>query len=721
VIAVDIDQSLESAAEFLEAGRLDEAEATCRQIIAIEPDAYALYFLGLIEQRRGRHERAVVWLSRAAGGEDTDAEFLHALGVSLFALGRCDEAAGALKRAAALQPDSAAIQFALGAALARAGRQDDATDAFSTVVRLRPELAEAHYNLGTVLAARERLPEAVAALTRAIDLKPDFADAHCALGAALKRQGTLDEAAAALQRALEIKPDHLDALCNLGLTRQDQKRLVEAAETFARAIELKPDLADAWCSLGMVLQDQRKLDEAIAAFERAIRIDPRCGGAHNNLGVSLKDQGRLDEALASFEREVALHPDDAAMHSNVAYSVHYHPGYDAAALLREQCRWAALHAEPLKRQIRPHADDRSPDRRLRIGYVSPDFSLAPVGRFLLPLLEQHDHGQFEIFAYSDVRAPDAMTRAIRPQVDTWRDLVGVPDEPVAELIRSDGIDILVDLCMHMARNRMLVFARKPAPVQVTYLAYVSTTGVDAIDYRLTDPYLDPPGSDDARYTERSVRLPETYWCYRPGIQTPEVNPLPAPAAGHVTFGCLNNFCKVTEPTLEAWGRLLGAVPRSRLILFTYEGSHRARLLEMLARQGVEPERVTLVGFQPGHEYFQTYQRIDIALDPFPYGGGTTSCDALWMGVPVVSLAGETGVSRGGLSLLSNVGSAELVAQSTEQYVRIAADLAGDVKRLSELRSGLRERMRRSPLMDAPRFARNVEAAYRKMWTERCSK
>ena len=375
---------------------------------------------------------------------------------------------------------------------------------------------------------------------------------------------------------------------------------------------------------------------------------------------------------------------------------------------------------PLAEFIQPHLNNRSPDRRLRVGYVSPNFGSHPVGRFLLPLLESHDKESFETFCYASVEIADAMTDRCRAHADVWRDMLGLSDEQVAHAIRQDRIDILVDLTMHMRRNRLLVFARKPAPVQVTYLAYCGTTGLSTMDYRLTDPYLDPPGQDERFYSELSVRLPETYWCYRPAIETPPVNAQPALEAGHVTFGSLNNFCKVTPPALAAWSRLLQAVPKSWLLLHAHPGSHRDRVCEFLNEQGISPERVVFVDFQPMAEYFGVYQRIDVALDPFPYGGGTTTCDALWMGVPVVSLAGQTAVGRGGLSILSNIGLPELVACDTEQYVRIAAELAQDLPRLRDLRATLRQRMQSSPLMDVPRFARNIEAAYREMWRRWCA-
>jgi predicted O-linked N-acetylglucosamine transferase (SPINDLY family) len=435
----------------------------------------------------------------------------------------------------------------------------------------------------------------------------------------------------------------------------------------------------------------------------------------------MQEQGNADEAFACYRRALELNPYDAGTHSNLVYLLNFRPGCDAQAIYEEHRLWNQRHAGPFAKSIQSHSNDRSPDRRLRVGYVSADFRSHPVGRFLLPLLETHDHSDFEIFCYASQYVSDRITQRCRASADVWRNVFGLSDEQLTNVIRQDRIDILVDLTMHMANNRLLVFARKPAPVQVTYLAYCGTTGLRTMDYRLTDPYLDAQGQTQGFYSEQSVWLPETYWCYLPVDDTPPVSGLPALLAGHVTFGCLNNFCKVTAPTLAAWIALLQAAPGTRLVLHAQTGGHRDRVRDCFAQHHVSPERVTFVRQLPTADYFRLYEQIDVALDPFPYGGGTTTCDALWMGVPVVSLAGQTAMGRGGLSILSNVGLNELVAYDSEQYARIAVDLASDLQRLSALRATLRERMQHSPLMDAPRFARNVESAYRMMWRHCCPK
>ena len=423
----------------------------------------------------------------------------------------------------------------------------------------------------------------------------------------------------------------------------------------------------------------------------------------------------MDEAAAYYRRALDINPDLAEMHSNLLCALNYCSNVDGWTIRQEHDRWNRQQAAPLAQFIQPHTNDRSPNRKLRIGYVSPDFRWHPVGRFILPLLEAHDRGAFEVFCYASQNVDDALTAACRAQASVWRAVATSTDEQLAQQIRQDRIDILVDLTMHMGNNRLMVFARKPAPVQVTYLAYCSTTGLATMDYRLTDPYFGSAGADQRVYSEKSVCLPDTYWCYRQVDEAPDAGSVPALASGHVTFGSMNNFCKVTPPTLTAWSVLLQRMPTARLLFHAHAGSHRKRVLDVFSHQGILADRVTFVDYLPSVEYFRIHQRIDICLDPFPYAGGTTTCDALWMGVPVVSLAGQTAVGRGGLSILSNLGLADLVANSPEQYIDIAVKLAGDVPRLQELRGTLRERMRQSPLMDAPRFARHVEAAYREMW------
>jgi protein O-GlcNAc transferase len=714
----EIEKTFASALRHHQAGQLAQARALHEQILAAEPThAGALHYLGVIAYQSGDLQSAVDLMRRAIALRPGYAEAYNNLATILREMGQAPEAVAAARRAIELKPDYFEGFNTLGNALRDDGQAEEALAAYRRAVALRGDSAAAHNNLGNALRDVGRLEEAAASFARAAALRPDFALGHQRLGDALAEMGRAAEAIAAYRRAIALKADYSEAWNNLGLVLRSAGQTGEAAAAFARAAALRPDFAEAFSNLGMVLRDAGKLDEAIAACRRAIALRPDFAEAHVNLGIALRAQGESSQAIAEYRQAMQLKGDYPQAHSNLVYAMHFDPQYHAAAIAQEQANWNRQYAEPLKGLIKPHENSRDPDRRLRIGYVSPDFREHPVGRFMAPLLSHHDRKQVEVFAYAAVRVVDAMTARLREHVDVWHDTVGLSDQRVAERVREDRIDILVDVTMHMADNRLLVFARKPAPVQVTYLAYCSSTGLTTMDYRLSDPYLDPPGRDESIYSERTIRLPRSYWCYEPmtGISD-ERGPI-SDDRGFVTFGSLNNFAKVSGAALSAWMELLRNVPESQLLLHANEGSHRQRVADRLGEHGIDPGRVRFAGFMAAQEYFALYRQIDIALDTFPYGGGTTTCDALWMGVPVISLAGKTGVGRGGVSILSNLGLGELVADSPQMYVRIAEELGKDQDRLSNLRSTLRQRMEKSALMDAPGFARDVEAAYREMWRE----
>ncbi len=490
----------------------------------------------------------------------------------------------------------------------------------------------------------------------------------------------------------------------------------EAFDSFQRAVILRPDLADAWNNLGTALAAGSRPDEALACFERAVELEPGHVGALVNLGNACKDQGRLAEAVACYRSALSQAPDRPAIHSNLLLAMLYQAGADPIEILAESRRFAGRHAAALAGLSPPATPRPLAGRRLRVGYVSADFREHPVACFLEPILASHEHRQFEIFCYSDVSCPDEVTERCRRHADEWRSLVGLPDEEAADMIRRDGVDVLVDLAGHTGGNRLLASARKPAPVQASYLGYLGTTGLQAMDYYITDAHADPPGLSESHYQEQLIRLPECAFCYAPGPAPAVPSEPPARRSGRVTFGCLNNLAKVNEEVLAAWSRVLSSVPGSRLWLPAWAGrAGPDRVREFLARHGIDPERLVFAGWTTTRfEYLALYREIDIALDPFPYNGVTTTCDALWMGVPVISLAGRMSASRQGVRFLRNVGLHELLAGTAEDYARIAADLAGDTYRLATLHSGLRERMSRSPLMDAHRLTRELESAYHAM-------
>jgi predicted O-linked N-acetylglucosamine transferase (SPINDLY family) len=565
-----------------------------------------------------------------------------------------------------------------------------------------------------------RLAEAERGYRAILQLEPEHADSLHLLGVIALQTGNLTAALALVQRAVTLRPDAAICRNNLGQVLERLGRDDEAARCYEAAIALDPGYAEAHNNLGYLRARQDRLPDAEALYLKAIALDPGYAEPHANRGNLLKDRGELDAAIGCYRRAIELRPELSALHSNLLLTLHYHPGYSAADLEREHRAWAKRHVAPLEAARRPHPNDRDPDRRLRVGYVSPDFREHPVARFVLPLFREHDRRQVEVIAYSDVTKPDAVTALVRNQADRWRDVAMLDDEKLAEVVREDGIDILVDLAAHSGHNRLLMFARKPAPVEVTYLAYCSTTGVDAIDYRLTDRFLDPPG-EASHYTETSIHLPHCYWCYSAPPLSNSARPATERRTGPPTFGCLNNFAKVTAVTLDLWTRLLERVPEARLLVYARTEAHRDRVRRALRAAGIEESRAAFVGLQPLAEYLETYGLIDVALDPHPYGGGTTTCDALWMGVPVVSLAGRTAVSRAGSTLLSNVGLEQLVARTEAEYVELAAGLIRDERRLAELRRELRRRIESSPVMDAPQFARDLEAAFKKAWHAWCER
>jgi protein O-GlcNAc transferase len=452
-----------------------------------------------------------------------------------------------------------------------------------------------------------------------------------------------------------------------------------------------------------------RLDQSEAFYRQLLSRDPDNAGAMNNLANVLKDSGRIEEAVEMCRQALALDPNNAAIHSSLCYKVHFHPGFDRAAIFRELCEWNRRHAKSPPQP--PAIHDPSPDRRLRIGYVSPDFYGHAECFFVLPLFKSHDRKQFEIHCYSSVRIPDKATEYLKSLADVWHDVADKSDEQLADKIRADQIDILVDLTMHMAFNRLLVFARKPAPVQVTWLAYPGGTGLDAIDYRLTDSVIDP-AAVDTFYSEKSVRLPDCWCCYDPLGDVPSAA---IRSEGTITFGSLNHPCKLNKPTLELWAKVLRNVPGSNLLLLS-ESEHQRRVIwDQYSQHGIDASRIQFTPRLRRREYLRLYDRIDIALDPLVYNGITTTCDALWMGVPVMTHAGNTGPGRAGLSLLTAVGLPDLIADSDEQFVSTAVKLAGDPTARGDFRKSLRGRMTQSPLMDSKGFARNVELGFREMW------
>lgn len=492
-----------------------------------------------------------------------------------------------------------------------------------------------------------------------------------------------------------------------------------ARERFEAALRLAGDRLQALCNAAEANRQAGGHARALELTARALALDPENGPAMHIRALALQSCWRMDEALALYRRLVESHPGLAAPYASYLFLLAL-LGADAQTVREAHCRWAREQAEPLRAGMAGHVNSRDPRRRLRIGYVSADFREHALSSFIEPILARHDRDGFEIHCYSSTENIDATTARLRARTDGWCDIRWQDDAAVADLIRADAIDILVDLSGHTSGNRLGVFARKPAPVQITYLGYPSTTGMSAMDWRLTDGIADPAGTSERYYTERLLRLPHSLWCYQPSAAMPEPGPPPALSRGGITFGSPNSLFKLTPHIIAPWSRLLLSVPGSRLLLATIpDGEARERILADFARHGVPAESLSIRAPLPREGFWALYREIDLALDTWPCNGGATTCETLWSGVPVVSLAGELFQSRAGFSLLSAIGLPELVAHTEEEYLRIARELAADRGRLSQLRQGMRQRMRASRLMDATSFARDLEALYRSAWQDWC--
>jgi protein O-GlcNAc transferase len=703
-------------------GEVGRAESSFREALRLNPQFAECYNnWGVLLRRQGRLVDARTCFMQALGLRPDFTEAHNNLGNACRDDGKLDEAIGAYRRAIETRPDFDLARLNLAEALREAGRSNEAASELQDVLRIRPHCKEAHAALAEMCRAGGKLDEACGHYEAILRFDPRSAPALISLGAVLHQQGKPGDAQECFQRALEIDARSVQGHVNLGYSFQAQGKLASATDCFERALQVEPNHAEAHNSLAVTWNLRGRPDQALAHCRRAVEIDPTFAFAHNSLGVCLQDLGRLDEATASYRTAVQLAPDAAGHHSNLLYAMNCDSSCDAASVAAEHRAWGQRHAHPLTPKRLEHSNDRTPGRRLRIGYASPYFRQHAVNTFIEPILASHDHETFEVFCYSDVAAADATTRQLMMHADRWRPTAGLSDQQLSEAIREDRIDILIDLSGHIGGNRLLVFARKPAPVQVTYLGYQNTTGMTAMDYRLTDDYADPPGRTEAYYTEQLVRLPGSFFCYLPANDVPPINGLPLESNGFVTFGSFNNFFKVTPEVLATWAKLLRTVPRSRLVVLAYTiDLVTEHVYDTIKRHGVDANRVEVTDRLPYRQYLELIQTVDIALDPFPFNGHTTTCDCLWQGVPVVTLSGQTYASRFGGSGLVTLGLADLIAHTADEYVQTATSLATDVERLRQLRSSLRERMAGSPLLDFRTFTRNLEAEYRRMWTRWCA-
>jgi protein O-GlcNAc transferase len=696
--------------------RFAEAEQLYRQILAMEPDhADAHHLLGALAFQLGRSDIAIAFIAKAIALKNDDAAMHSNLGNALKSVGRFDEAIASYRRAISLKPDFADAHGNLGNALADRGRLEESVACYRQALALKPECAEPHKSLADALHKIGSLDEAAISYGKALALNPNFAEAHNNLGVTLKDRGKPAEAVTSYRRALAIKPDYIEAYNNLGNVFRDEGRPDEAVAAYRQALAIKPDYVEALGNLATALGDQTKFDEAIAVYARTLALRPDFAEAHNNLANVLKHQGRLDEALACYQRVLTLNPDFAGAHSNLLLTQHYSDRISNAELLAAARQFGDRFDRPSTGVHFPN--DRSAVRRLRIGYVSGDFQQHPVGFLLARVLEAHNQEHYEIFCYASSANVDDVTDRLKRAANHWRSIVGLSDAEAAAMIRRDGIDILVDLSGHSAKNRLLLFALRPAPVQASWLGYFGTTGLRTIDYLVMDGATAPAG-EERWFTEAIVRLPHGRFCYAPPDYAPDPVDPPSLRRNYVTFGSFNNVAKMGPAVIGLWADVPRATPDSRLLLkWRSFDDERVRLdfSSAFREAGIAPERLELRGFSSHPDMLAQYGDVDIALDPFPFGGGLTSCEALWMGAPVVTWPGDRPASRQTVGFLDLLGLSDCVARSRAEYIRCATLLAADEGRRAALRRSLRARIAISPLCDGALFTPTLEAAFTGMW------
>ena len=646
--------------------------------------------LGIAHHHAGRYAQAeeIYRQLSAAHPENTDVQ--HLLGLVLAETGRWEEGKAFMEKAIALNPDVPHYYTNLGTKLVDANQHEAAIERFGHALRLKPDCPVSFFNLGRAFMSTHRWAQAVEAYQAARRFRADFPQGELELGLALHYAGRREEAVAHYEERLRLFPHDVSVLNNLG--------------NFFR--------------------EAGELDKAIEAYEQAARLVPDNLVFQNNLGLAYKNRGQNGKAIEILSANVERHPHFASLRSNLILTMLYDADTHKEAIEHQQRQWNHHHGEKARSRQLPHANSRTPERRLKIGYVSADLRDHVAGRALLPALSRHDPRHFEIACYC-LHPHDTVTHAYKRHAHLWRDVGHLTEEQLAETIREDGIDVLVDLSLHTSENRLLTFAYKPAPIQLSWIGYPGSSGVEGIDYRLTDNFLESPGGEPCASTEKPFPLPHCWQVYEAPSGHPDINTLPASRNGFVTFVSFNNFCKITPEALGCWARIMTASPGSRLRLLNDRGTHRARTLEFMSQKGITPDRIHFFDYEPAGpdmrhgDFLKRYHQADIALDTFPYNGMTTSMDALWMGVPVISLVGSKSIGRAGLSILSNVGHPDLATDSVDAYVHLATKLADDLPRLESLRRSLRPRMAASPLCDAEKLTRDVEAAYRTIWRKWC--
>ncbi len=696
--------------------RVAEAIENFRHTLRLNPThSESLNNLGIALKQSGQLEEAATCLQQLLVTHPAAAQAHYNLGNVFTAQGKLNEAVSCYQQALQLHPQDFDTLNNLAEVLKQQGQWQAALTYYQQALALKPEAPEIHLNLGTLFEAQEQWQEAEEHFQQLVNLTPNHIDAHYKLNLMLYRQGKLLEAVYHGQQALQLFPQATAIYKSLGIIRYELGHYSEAVQCYQQALTFEPQAADLHNNLGGGLTKQGKLTEALACFQQALTLKPDDVGIYNGLAMVYKNLGNVTQSIAYYKTALQMNP-EAWMYSNLLLGLNYLPEYDVATIFAEHQQFNEQYAKPLTPPVsRPIPAQPRSSPRLKLGYVSADFYAHAVSSVLDPILAHHDHQQFEIFCYYNSLNTDEVTVRLQRYADHWCNCASWSDEKLAKQIQQDQIDILVDLSGHTAGNRLLVFARKPAPVQVTYLGYPNTTGLTSIDYRITDNYMDPVGQTESINSETLLRMTGSYFCYCPHQDSPLVNPLPALEKGYITFGCLNGYYKLNSILFGWWAEILQAVPHSKLFVKNnsfHDQPTCQNFIDQFATLGIDSTRLMLEPANAPPSHLMAYHHIDLALDSYPFTGGITTFEALWMGIPVVTLVGDRHVSRQGLSILSTLGLPELVTYTPEEYVNTCVRLANDLEYLQTLRQELRERLRHSRLMDWVNCTHELEEIYR---------
>jgi protein O-GlcNAc transferase len=640
------------------------------------------------------------------------------LGVLLVQAGKLDEALQQYHLALATTPNYPDAHFNLGNLYRKTNQLAEAEKHYRSCLEHNPKHAAAAFNLGLVYSSVGDMPSSVEAFRLVASIEPTNPDAFSRLGDAFIRSGRASEGIAAFRKTVDLKPNEPRHLYNLGLALANAGLSTEAGEVLNRTIQLSPNYAEAHNALGLNLEAQGRKDDAIFHYQKAVELKPDLSDGWSNLGTSLSEQGRCEDAINCLRESLKQKPHSPQIHSNLLLLLNYSSDVTVEEIAQEHTAWATQYITALPDAPRiPEPHDAG--RKLKIGYISGDFRQHTVSGFAEVLFTHHDRSQVDVYAYGNILRPDDVTDRLKKLADHYRPIGGLPDEQVFYQMQADQLDILIDLSGHTAGNRLQLMAARPAPVQCTLFGYPNTTGLSAIDYRITDPISDPEGTTEALSVEKLLRLPQAAWCYAPPKFDIPVGPLPCLSKKTFTFGCLNNPAKISEACLEIWAKLLQAIPGTRLMLLGGQSNAGAkRLAERFMKAGVLRDRVEILPRTDKTKYFETYHQFDIALDPFPYNGGVTTGDAMWMGVPVLTVAGYSYVSRQGLMANASVGLTDFIADSPATLISLAKQWTQRRPELAEIRAGLRDRLMRSPLGDAKDYVEQLELALREVWSNR---